>query len=135
MSAIRLDMTRWPIVVVVPPDKVTDAELHTFMDEFDNSVRVRRERFVMVLDLRRSSGMLPKQRKMLTDHLNQQPEANLALCQGNALVFESALLRTMLTAILWVRRSTHPVQVFASVDEACNWGRDQMSRAMAHGTP
>ena len=78
----------------------------------------------MVIDLRRNAGITPTQRKMLTDDMAAPEHAAVqARCVGVAMVFDSAFLRGILTAIFWVRKPPYPTQVFRTVAEAKTWAK------------
>lgn len=117
-------MGRWPAALVKPPDgMVTDPELDEFLGAFRKEVGRRRAAYVTVVDLRGNSGITPTQRKRLSEYM-RETEALGAPCRGSALVFESALLRTLLTAIFWLKQPKYPVQVFATLDDAVRWAHE-----------
>ncbi len=110
------------MVVVTPPASVTNEDLDQFFAAYDREVYGRKQRFMTILDLRRCAGMPASQRKKITDRMQNSEQRARVFCAGSALVFESTLLRSLLTAILWVREPATPVRVFATVDEAAQWG-------------
>ncbi len=124
LSGIGLDVSRWPVVIVTPPASVSNEQLDHFFAAFDREVVSKRRRYSIVLDLRRCQGMPAAQRKILTDRMQRGEDRARMFCVGSALVFESALLRSLLTAIMWVREPPNPVKVFATVDEAAEWAME-----------
>lgn len=118
MALIGLDTSRWPIVVVTPPASVTNAELAVFLERYAKEVYERRQRYVTILDLRRSGDMPAAQRKMITDRMQQKEEAARLFAAGNVMIFDSALMRALLTAILWVRKPPTEMKIAATLDEA-----------------
>lgn len=121
LNGIGLDVSRWPVVVVTPPMSVSNDQLDHFFAAFDRDVVSRRRRYCIVLDLRRCQGMPASQRKVLTDRMQRGEDRARMFCVGSALIFDSALLRSLLTAIMWVREPPNPVKVFATVDEGAEW--------------
>jgi hypothetical protein len=98
---------------------IEDAAMLAHLDWFDGMRKARAAPFAIVLDLRRSSGLTPRQRKMITDRMNHTDA--VAPCVANALVFESAVLRGVLTALFWIRRPAYPCEVFRTLDDAIGW--------------
>jgi hypothetical protein len=121
LNGIGLDVSRWPVVIVTPPASVSNEQLDHFFAAFDRDVASRKRRYSIVLDLRRCQGMPAAQRKMLTDRMQRGEDRARVFCVASALVFESALLRSLLTAIMWVREPPNPVKIFATVDEGAEW--------------
>jgi len=125
-DGIRLDVAQWPVLVVIPPARlVTDAELDSFMQAFAHVVDQRKQPYAVVVDLRESSGLTPRQRQAISNSMADTDARVLAgypNC-GGALVFSSALLRGMLTAILWIKKPKHETRVFANIAEAVAWAR------------
>ena len=116
---IETDLSRWPLVLVRPPVTVTDAQMQAYLDRFDAEVIRQEEPYGVVLDLRRTKAISPRQRAMLTESMERHDSA--ALCQGTAMVFESRLLKAILSAIFWVRKPAYPTRVFTDLDEGCLW--------------
>ena len=125
-DGIRLDFTNWPVVLVMPPMRVvSDAELETCMSEFSRVIDGRKQPYAVVVDLRESSGLTPTQRQRISNSMGDTDARVLAgypNC-GGALVFSSAFLRGMLTAILWIRKPKHETRVFANPQDAILWAR------------
>jgi len=125
-DGITLDVLQWPVLVVTPPPRpVTDAELDSFMQAFAQVVDQRKQPYAVVVDLRESSGLTPRQRQAISNSMADTDARVLAGCPncGGALVFSSAVLRGMLTAILWIKKPKHETRVFANAHEAVAWAR------------
>ncbi len=123
MALIGLDTSRFPLVIVTPPASVTNEELATFLERYANEVYARRQRYVTILDLRRSGDMPAAQRKMITDRMQQKEEAARLFAAGNVMIFDSALMRALLTAILWVRRPPTEMKIASTLEEAIEYAR------------
>lgn len=130
-TSIDLDLSRWPILITTAPARaVTDGELNEFCETFEAVLRMRSGHYVSVLDLRVSAGLTPKQRQMLARRMNETHSGIAAgRLAGTAMVFTSALMRSLLTAMFWLRKSNHPTAVFANPDEALAWGHRQLVAA------
>ena len=125
---ISLDTSRWPLTVVVPGSKVSNEELAAFLTDYTALVRAKREPYVIAIDLRLSSDMPAAQRKIITDHMQKQEEFARLYCKGTVLVFSSAIMRALLTGILWMRKPSQPLHVTATLDEAADWAHAQIKR-------
>ena len=121
MAAIDIDVSRWPLVVTTPPaGRVSDGELDDFYARFEEHAQAHDGSYVCILDLTRHTGLTPAQRKRIAGSMTAESRSG-AVSAGTAMVFSSGLLRATLTAILWLRRPTHPVKVFETIAEAEAW--------------
>ena len=122
MAKPELDLSDWPIVVTRPAaGPVTDEELKAYMREHAARVLEREGDYVQVLDLRNDPKLTPDQRSMMGDMHDY--EELVAREAGTAMVFNSALLRWMLSAVFWVKRQERAMGVFATAEEASEWGK------------
>ena len=128
MAKIDLDISRWPTAIVTPTGTVTSEELTQFFESYSSMLRNKREHYALIIDLRRSADMPAGQRKILTDYMKRQEAVAGMLCAGTALVFESTLMRALLTAIFWVRNPPQEVRVFGTVQEATYWAAEALAR-------
>ncbi len=72
--------------------------------------------------------MPPAQRKLLTDYMKEQEQNRARVCAGTGLIFESVVMKMMLTAIFWVRHPPQEVRVFNTLIEATRWATQVMAR-------
>jgi hypothetical protein len=79
------------------------------------------------MDISEVEGMDPSQRRMLTERLAEDEELNARICRGLAMVFDSAMLRGILTAVWWVKKPPYPQKVFKNVEQAKAWCVSQMA--------
>ena len=93
--------------------------MRDYLDRFDHDVIGWGEPYGVVLDLRFTKSITPRQRAMLTESMERHD--NAALCKGTAMVFESRLLRGILTAVFWLRKPAYPTRVFTTTAEAWDW--------------
>lgn len=131
---IRVDFSGWPIVVTTSTTGLlSDEDFEAYLVSYGTALNQRKGEYVAVVDLRQGGALTPKQRQRLTGAMSA-PETG-AQCVGTALIFESTLMRGMLTAILWIQQPKYPTKVFASVMEASDWGRELLGRAPAGASP
>ena len=124
-EGIYIDHSLWPILIVTPPEgrKPNDRELEEFMVAYKKQIdRDKKERYGIILDLRESPGLDSKQRKMLTNFMNESDHLE-EYCALTAMIFKSLPLRGMLTAIFWLFKPPYPTRVFGGLDEALTWAR------------
>jgi len=121
---IEIDLSRWPIIITTPPPRaVSDLELDDFLERLEHALRIREGRYVSVIDLRNHIGITPKQQQMLARRMNHSHDAfTQGRLSGTAMVFTSALMRSLLTGMFWLRKSKHRVAVFAQREQAIEWG-------------
>lgn len=124
---IQLDSSRWPIVVVTPPTvSLSDASIDEFMRRWLQMTRTNRGHYVCIHDLRQSPPMSAAHRKKMTDSMNGLRDEMASQCVGVAMVFDSALMRAMLTAFMWMFRPPYPTFVCPSLDGALAWADQRL---------
>ena len=128
-SVIALDASQWPIVVVTPPAvALSDASIDEFMERWTHTTHGQAGRYVCIHDVRSAPPMSPAHRKKMTDMMNGYRAQLAAQCAGVAMVFDSVLMRAMLTAFMWMFRPPYPTQVFQSLDDAFRWGTEMLAK-------
>lgn len=118
MDAIRLDVSRWPVVVVTPGESFTDADIDEFLAAYERTINSRLEPYATVLDLRRCRDMSPTQRKRITGGMEKNREHRRLWQRSLVMVFDSALMRMILTAILWAAKPEYEIKVYTDLQEA-----------------
>lgn len=128
-TRIEIDLSRWPLMITTPPARaVSDLELDDFLERLEQALRIRDGRYVSVLDLRHHIGLTPKQQQLLARRMNHSHDAfTHGRLSGTAMVFTSALMRSLLTGMFWLRKSNHRVAVFAQLEQAIDWGERILS--------
>lgn len=125
---IRVDFSGWPIVVTSSTaGLLSDENFEAYLVSYGAAIAQRKGEYVAIVDLRQGGALTPKQRQSLTRAMTG-PETG-AQCVGTALIFESTLMRGMLTAILWIKQPKYPTKVFSSLTEANTWGRELLGAA------
>lgn len=128
MTTIQLDKSHWPVIVVTPMGVASSEELSRFFDQYAAMLKERPEVYALIVDLRRSSDMPAAQRKVLTDFMKKQEDVVGKLCAGTVLVFESAVMRAILTAVFWVKNPSQEVRVCSTVQEGLEWASGAVMR-------
>lgn len=118
----KVDATRWPVLVISRLSaEISDEAMLASMAASDRIIDERNSVFSVVLDNRLAGGMNAKQRKMIAEHAAKRAEFSKRMCKGTAFVFESPVMRGILTAIFWLRPADVPTRVFADLGEAVQW--------------
>lgn len=121
----------WPVVVNRSLGReMTDAQLLAALTAMDFILTMREGKFSLVHDYTGFERFTAKQRQMVADHGKANKLRTAQRCVGIAFVFDSALLRGVLTAVHWVHRSSTRTKVFAHAEHAKAW-----ARSLHHGTP
>lgn len=117
---VHADESEPALLLVTTPPSLTDEEMSTFLAWHRGWMSARREPYAIVLDLRRTEKLSPRQREMITSGMERSEK----LCRGTAMVFTSVVLRGFLTAIFWIKKPRYPTRVFNGLDEASAWARE-----------
>ncbi len=102
-----------------------DTTLESVQESIANHDRLINARGAGYLALHESPEGIPrlgaKERRCIADWLEREEKGNHAECRGVAFVTESAIVRGMITAVLWFGERHYPMQVFATRAEAMRW--------------
>ena len=110
---IRVDDSAFPLVVVVMPTTWTDAEWEAYLTRM-RSYPERRKHYVTLTDARGAGTPTAAQRKRAAEVMAEDQAISKRFNVANALVYESAILRGMITAITWITPPPAPMQSFAT---------------------
>jgi len=118
----RVDATRWPVLVVQRlSETIEDAALLVALETSAQMIDERGGYYSLVLDNRLARNMSATQRKLIAADMLKHAERTRRLCLGTAFVFDSALMRGILTAVFWLRQPETQTRIFADIDEAVSW--------------
>lgn len=126
--SIRVDQTDFPVVLVTIEGATTDADMEGYLDDMEGLIERAYSsgiRVAHVIDARRTLTTPADQRRKLGDWMKAHDEANRQTCAAFAFVFESALARGLLTAVLWLQPMPAPHRIFSTVGEASSWAAEQ----------
>jgi len=119
-----LEDFHWPMVVNRSLAKeMTDAQLVAALAAMDSVLNTRQGKFSLVHDYTGFERFTAKQRQMVAEHSKANKLRTTQRCLGIAFVFDSALLRGVLTAVHWVYRSPTRTKVFGNAEDARTWAR------------
>lgn len=125
MGAIRVDESRFPVIIVTFEDTVPDAEFDAYLARLDAHV-ARRIRCAFVFDATRAGRSSATQRRKQADWMRANEHVLRTYSAGYAFVISSPLIRGALTAILWLQPMPAPHVVVPTFEEAERWARGQL---------
>lgn len=128
----KFDLSMWPIAVAITPPGVPGSEidLDHFYAQIDRLL-ARRQLFATVQDLTGASPFDPKRRARFAQFLQERGDSIRKYMVANAVVVDNAMLRGVVTAVLWVTPSPCPYRVFPTRDSALEWCRSMYQEASA----
>lgn len=129
---IEVDDKQYPLVAIRVSGQIRDEEMSSYlaaMGALIDHARQTGRRAVHVIDARGSKISSAYQRQMMGAWMKAHDEANRQTCGGFAFVFDSAIIRGALTAVLWICPMPAPHRIFADVGEAMAWAREQADAA------
>jgi hypothetical protein len=118
--AYLVDDRRLPLVALRATAAVDDPAALDATYRALEQVLARRQRFLMLFDLRGASSSPSRRRRLLEWGLRHEPELR-AYLGASALVVGNGLERGFVTAMLWLHPVPWPMRVFSSVAEAEAW--------------
>jgi hypothetical protein len=127
---IHFDSSKWPIMILAPTDRVTDASVEAFLVNYFELVKAKKERFALIVDLRRKTNLSYKRRKYITNTLNENKEFAEKYNAGTALIVNSAVVRGIMMSVFWLFSPKHPTDVFNTMEQALPWANSCLRPAI-----
>lgn len=100
---------------------MTDEQLKAALAAMDLLLSRRDGKFSLVHDYTGFERFSATQRQLVAQHGKVNKLRTTQRCVGIAFVFDSALLRGLLTAVHWVHHSSTPTKVFGHAQQAKAW--------------
>jgi len=122
VGRVTIDLSFMPIFMVVHEGVLTDREFKDYLRDVERTLYGPDAKMRVLVQDARTSGQVPAiQRKMQADWLKQHEARLRDLTLGSAFVIDSALVRGLLTAILWLQPLPMPHEVCATIEGALDW--------------
>lgn len=117
MSAIVVDSSMWPLVRIVYPPSFDDADYRKLIARL-NELLDRKQPFVLLQDTRGGGTPNAVQRKLTTEWYVEREAALKQYVRGSAMIVQSAAVRGVITALLWVKPPPFAATTTATEGEA-----------------
>lgn len=127
MSAIEFDDTQWPLVIVTFEGVSTEPEFDDYLRRMSGYL-ARKETIATVLDATRAGPTPPTQRRKQAEWMRENEAVLRRQSAGTAFVISSAVVRGVLTAILWLQPIPQEHVVVATRAEGIRWAREQLRK-------
>ncbi len=136
MGRSHIDMSFMPIFMVVHEGQLTDQEFADYLAETERSLYGPESRKrVLIQDARNAGQSPPTQRKMQAEWLKKHEARLRNIALGTAFVIDSALVRGILTAILWLQPLPMPHEVCGTIEEALDWADKRLKENNIEAPP
>jgi len=129
-ATIQTDSTRWPLVMVRFVNDLTEEDFEAYLKFLDyNAARTgaARTKIALLFDCREVGRVSANIRRRQADWIRDNMEISRHNCVGFAYVFESGLVRGLLTAILWLVTMPAEYTVTSTVAEGEHWLKQKLS--------
>ena len=127
MPAIEIDDSRWPMVLVTFTGVAPEPEFDDYLRRMSQYL-ARKQTIVTVLDASKSGATPATQRRKQAEWMRENDAALRRHSAGTAFVISSAVVRGVLTAILWMQPIPQEHVVVATMPEALRWAREQLRK-------
>lgn len=124
---IREDLA--PLFIITFVGVPTDAQFDAYLAHLAR-ITVKLEPRALIFDASASGPTPAAHRKRMADWMKQYEPHIRANTVGAAFVLPSAIMRGVLTAILWVQPMACPHNVVASLGEAKLWAKDMVDKRL-----
>lgn len=127
-DGIEIEERYWPLLVVRFVGTPTDQQFQAYLERMTQLVGNGRKR-VLLLDGRRAGRAPPSQRRMQAEWMQANKEQIRAVNLLMLIVINSAIVRGVLTAILWFQDIPGNYKVVSSLDEALELARNEVDKS------
>jgi len=124
-SSIEVREDLAPLYVITFVGVPTDAQFDAYLEKLTR-ITTRIDSRALIYDASNAGGTPPSQRKKMAEWMKRYEAQVRAGTVGTAFVLPSAIMRGVLTAILWVQPMACPHHVVATMAEAKSWCNDRL---------
>ncbi len=127
MECITVDVSFMPIFMVHYGGLVSDEAFKDYLAQVERTLYAADARpRVIIHDARAAGHNPPTQRKLQAEWLKKHDARLREITLGSVFVIDSALVRGILTAILWLQPLAMPHEVCGTVEEALDWSAKRL---------
>ena len=129
MAFHKIDLKQWPLVFIdISPGSPTDEEFTAYLDDLIKLLGTGGKR-AMVVDCTKSSNLSRQHRRAQAAYLKDYSELIEEKIVGMAMIIQSPVIRTILSAIIWIEPMSCPYKVFSTRKEGEAWCRELLALA------
>lgn len=126
MAAATYDDRSWPLLRVLMPAEISDADLEVHHKTLSGYLQ-RGQLMGMVVDSRKMPPLAPEARKKTAEFIKTHSQLAKDNVAAVGLVHSSIVQTHVLTAILWIVKPPVLIKVFNQVDAAEEWVRGKLA--------
>lgn len=121
LTPFEVDTSKFPLVRLSLRGAVTLAVARAMTAALDERVFQRKQPYRLLIDANGMEVPNAEVRRHFVDFSSANSLLVTRLCQGEAYVIPSPLVRGALTAVTWLAPFKHPHRVFATMEEGEAW--------------
>jgi SpoIIAA-like len=125
MAQTTFDHSQAPVIVIHLHGEMTDDEFRDYLAE-TLRIMLASDKIVLMVDAREAAGASRAQRRMQADWMKANETVTKAHVVAMVFVVNSAFIRGILTAILWLQPLPIPHQVFKKMPDAMSWAHSAL---------
>lgn len=137
----RIDVNdgQWPLVVASFIGQPSDQAFAEYLDKLERNLQdtlARGLKTSVLIDT--TQGPLPasaKQQKMQAEWLGHHERILRAGCAGTGFVVQSSVVRSVMTAVMWMHELPHAYAIFATYERAEHWCITRLAQANIDVSP
>jgi hypothetical protein len=130
MSAIRIDDSEWPILVVTFVGVPSAGDFAAYLAGLDERL-ARGVPYAVILDARHAGVQPGRQRQQQAEWMKQNKEQLQRYLRGCAFVFSSPLLRIVLQGIFYLQPLPSAWMICGTLEEARRWAEARLAEGAA----
>lgn len=125
---LEYDESRFPLVLVRPRGRATDADLDALLVALKRPL-LRREKYLEIFDGTHTDPGTSTQRRRIAEWMRAHTSLISTYSVDTAVVVPSPLVRGALTAIFWIQPMPCPHTVVSTMAEAERWAEEKLRAA------
>ena len=123
----NVDIDMWPIIIVRVGDTDDAGIAERSLNVVEELYQSKREPFVTIIDASSGRRPSPEQRYVQTEFRRKHEDHIKKYSRGTALVFNSEILKAVVTAMHWIKPPDTTTKAFKDVDSAIAWAKERLA--------
>ena len=121
-----MDIAQWPILIVVLGAEDDEGLVERSLKVIEELYENRREPFVTIIDATSGRRLTPAERYSQTEFRRKHEDHIKEYSRGTALVFNSEILKAVVTAMHWLKPPDNVTKTFTDMDSATAWAKERL---------